>query len=77
VSMSMPTGVLLVNLDQAAAMLALSRRSLQSLVYRGHLRSVHIGRSRRIALADLEAYVQGLRREQQPAELVIVGGGRQ
>lgn len=52
---------LLVGLDEAARRLAISRRSLQSLVYGGELRSVLIGRSRRIAVEDLEAYVDRLR----------------
>lgn len=55
------TEALLVGLDEAARMLALSRRTLQGLVYSGDLPSIKVGRSRRIAVADLEAFVNQLR----------------
>lgn len=51
---------LLVNLDEVAQSLSLSRRSVQALIYRGELPSVTIGRCRRIAVADLEAFVRRL-----------------
>lgn len=68
---------LLLGLDEAARMLALSRRTVQELVYAGELRSVRIGRSRRIAVVDLEAFVRRLQNENdreawQPA---VIGGG--
>ena len=55
---------LLVGVDDAAAMLTVSRRTLQGLIYDGSLPSVKVGRSRRIAVADLEAFVDTLRHEQ-------------
>jgi excisionase family DNA binding protein len=56
----------LVGLDEAAARLSLSRRTLQSLLYAGKLRSVKIGRCRRVAIADLELFVEGLRDDAAP-----------
>jgi excisionase family DNA binding protein len=52
---------LLVDLDEAAQQLSVSRRSVQSLIYDGALLSVTVGRRRLIALVDLEAYVHELR----------------
>jgi excisionase family DNA binding protein len=52
---------LLIDLDEAARRLSMCRRSVQTLVYASELRAVRIGRSRRISVADLEAYVNGLR----------------
>ena len=55
------SGELLVDLDEAARRLAMCRRSVQALVYAGELRAVRIGRSRRISVAELETFVNGLR----------------
>ncbi|MDQ6876272.1 MAG: helix-turn-helix domain-containing protein [Candidatus Dormibacteraeota bacterium] len=66
------TGELLVTLDEAGRRLSLSRRSVQSLIYEGHLASVRVGRSRRVAVVDLEAFVAQLRQHDH-AELRIVG----
>jgi excisionase family DNA binding protein len=63
---------LLVTLDDAAAMLSISRRSAQSLIYSGELPSVKVGRSRRIAAVDLQAYVARLRHKQL-GRLEVVG----
>jgi len=57
------SGELLVDLDEAARRLSMCRRSVQTLVYTGALRAVRIGRSRRIAVADLLGYVESLREE--------------
>jgi excisionase family DNA binding protein len=56
-----PDGRLLLDLPQVAEALSLSLRSVQSLIYAGRLRSVTVGRSRRVAVADLEAFVEDLR----------------
>jgi excisionase family DNA binding protein len=56
-------GRLLLSLDQAAAALSLSRRTVQTLIYSAELPSVKVGRSRRVAVADLHAYVDRLRHE--------------
>lgn len=60
------SGELLVDLDEAARRLSLCRRSVQTLVYAGELPACRIGRSRRVAVADLEAYVNALREEVAP-----------
>ena len=57
---------LLVDLNEAARRLAMCRRSVQTLVYAGELRAVRIGRSRRIPVVDLEAYVKDLREVARP-----------
>lgn len=54
---------LLLDLDETAETLSISRRSVQQLIYKGELASVAIGRSRRVAVEDLEAYVNRLRAE--------------
>lgn len=60
------SGELLLDLDEAARRLSMSRRTVQSLVYAGELPAVRIGRSRRIPLIDLEAFVGRLREEVAP-----------
>jgi excisionase family DNA binding protein len=52
---------LLLDLPQVAEALSLSLRSVQNLCYDGRLRSLTIGRSRRVAVADLAAFVEDLR----------------
>ena len=71
------SGELLVDLDEAARRLGLCRRSIQSLIYDGKLPSVRIGRSRRVAVIDLVAYVDSLRQEndREGQSLTVVGGG--
>lgn len=56
----MPTRLLTVN--EAAAFLAVGRSRMYELLAAGVVRSVHIGRSRRVPLGDLEDYVESLRR---------------
>jgi excisionase family DNA binding protein len=57
-----PTGVrpgepLLVTVREAARLLALGRSTVYELIARGQLPTVHIGRSVRIRVADLETLV--------------------
>jgi excisionase family DNA binding protein len=54
-------GRLLLDLPEVANALSLSVRSVQNLCYRGQLRSLTVGRSRRVAVADLDAFVESLR----------------
>lgn len=55
---------LLVDFDGAARLLGVGRTTVKSLVYGGELASVLVGsRCRRIAVVDIEAYVQRLREE--------------
>lgn len=49
--------VRLVTIPAAAQLLDLSRSNLYELLGEGALPTVRIGRSRRIAIADLEAFV--------------------
>ena len=44
--------------DIACQILAISRSKLYGLLNSGHLPSVHIGRSRRIRMTDLEEFVR-------------------
>lgn len=73
------TGELLVDLNEAGRRLSVCRRSVQQLVYDGALPSVKVGRSRRIPVIDLEAYVNGLREanDRGTGSLAVVGGGGQ
>ena len=52
---------LLVTVEEAAQRLAVSRSYLYLLLRRGVLPSVTIGRARRVAVADLEVFVDHLR----------------
>jgi len=71
------TNPLLVDLDEAAVLLSVSRRSVQTLVYEGRLASVQVGRRRLIAMPDLEAFVDRLREDSgHPAHLAIIEGRR-
>jgi excisionase family DNA binding protein len=54
-------GVLLVSVDRAAEMLGIGRTATYGLVARGELPAVRIGRSRRVAIADLVEFVERLR----------------
>lgn len=71
------TDELLIGLGEAGRRLGLSRRSIQGLIYAGSLPSVRIGRSRRIAVADLISYVDGLREanDRGTASLAVVSRG--
>jgi excisionase family DNA binding protein len=50
----------LLRVQEAAAWLGLSKRTMYELLSRGEIESVQIGRSRRIAFAALERYVERL-----------------
>lgn len=68
------TDHLLVDLDEAATRLSLSRRFVQAEIYAGRLKSCRAGRRRMIAVVDLEAYVEGLRSENELTLAVVSGG---
>ena len=55
---------LLLTVEQAEEATEISRSKLYVYMASGVLRSVKIGRSRRIARVDLEAFVERLRNEQ-------------
>jgi excisionase family DNA binding protein len=52
---------LLLTFAEAGDRLMVSGRQVRILVDEGQIRSVHIGRLHRVALDDLEAYVEQLR----------------
>jgi excisionase family DNA binding protein len=52
---------LLVTVVDAAAILGVGRTTLYQLINRGELRPVHIGRSLRVPVAELEHFVEALR----------------
>jgi excisionase family DNA binding protein len=54
------TATLLVTIEEAARRLSIGRSQIYEVMRRGRLRSVRIGRSRRILERDLEAFVGGL-----------------
>ena len=49
---------LLLTITEACQVLAISRSKFYDLLSSGHLPSVHIGRSRRIRMTDLEEFVK-------------------
>jgi excisionase family DNA binding protein len=49
---------LLLTITEACQVLAISRSKFYGLLNSGHLPSVHIGRSRRIRITDLEEFVK-------------------
>lgn len=59
---------LLLTVEQVAEELALSRSRVYELLAAGALPSIHIGRSRRVALGDLRNFVNGLRSGDRDAE---------
>jgi excisionase family DNA binding protein len=61
---------LCVTFEQAATVLAVSRRTVERMAARGELPTVEIGGIRRIAREDLLAYVQSMPRS--PAALLKV-----
>ena len=60
--LSPPPPDLLLTCTQAAAVLSLSRATVQRLVASGELPSVTVGRARQIPVSDLQAYVASLPR---------------
>jgi excisionase family DNA binding protein len=60
---------LLVTVPEAARRLSIARSHLYQHLQRGTIRSVHIGRSRRILVKDLDVFIEDLREEQRGLEL--------
>lgn len=61
---------LLLTVDEAARRLSIGRSHLYEHLLRGSLRSVRIGRSRRISSRDLEAFIEGLLQDSADSSLV-------
>lgn len=55
----------LLRVDEAARLLGVSRATAYNLVRSGDLRTVTIGRSRRVSMEALDSYVTRLGHEQQ------------
>ncbi len=58
-----PVDPLLVTVEEAAQILRVGRTLIYQQVRRGALPSVRVGRCRRIALVDLERFVEHLRED--------------
>lgn len=63
---------LLVTVDEAARRMSIGRSHLYEYLMRGSLRSVRIGRSRRIAFRDLEAFIDRLFQDTEPTSPAAV-----
>lgn len=61
---------LLITVDEAARRLSIGRSHIYAQMQRGSLRSVAIGRSRRILQRDLDAFIAGLL---EGREIVSIG----
>ena len=55
-----PDAPLLVTVEEAARRLSIGRTAAYLLVLNGEIQSVKIGRTRRVVVASLEAYIQRL-----------------
>jgi len=53
-----PVQKLLLTVPEAGRALAISRSKMYDLLNSGHLASVHIGRSRRVRVSDVEDFVK-------------------
>ncbi len=58
----------LYTVEECAQQLGCSRSALYPRVLANELRSVKLGRSRRIAAADLEAFIERLRSESETSD---------
>lgn len=67
---------LLLTLEEAAETLGIGRSTLYRLLASRDIRSVKIGWMRRIAVADLEAYVERLRSASRAESELNEPGGR-
>lgn len=73
------SAALLLDVHEVAARLSVSRATAENLIYTGELRSVKVRRCRRVAVEDLEGYIQQLRIEddrQAGALSIVKDGGR-
>lgn len=63
-----PTPRLMLTPEQAADALGIGRTTIFALIKSGELRSLRIGRLRRIPADEIDAYTARLTTEQHPAE---------
>jgi excisionase family DNA binding protein len=66
---------LLIDDDEASRLLGISRSKFHTLVARGHILRLKIGRSARYRRSDLLAYIDSLARDQSPAAESPEGSG--
>ncbi len=59
---------LLISVEEAAHRLSIGRTRTYALIASGELPSLKIGRSRRVALADLESWIEEQKKEQHSGE---------
>lgn len=57
-SLEPPEGVLLLTVAQVCERLQISRPTFYGLIHSGRLKSLTIGRARRVPLTDLEAFIE-------------------
>lgn len=57
---------LLLTIEEASDCLRIKKSKLYELLATGELKSLHIGRLRRIKVTELEAFVNRLASEQEP-----------
>jgi excisionase family DNA binding protein len=67
--MSREVDRLLVSVGEAAERLSVGRSFMYTLLMRGEVASVKLGRSRRVPMSALEAYVQRLQEAQVEEEV--------
>jgi excisionase family DNA binding protein len=60
---TLPVDPLLVTVEEAARLLRVGRTLIYEQLRRGTLQSIRVGRCRRIALVDLERFVEHLRED--------------
>jgi excisionase family DNA binding protein len=58
-----PNGRLLVTMAEAAEMLSIGRTAFYRLVMEGQIRTIRIGRSRRVPMSVLQEYIDRLSKE--------------
>ena len=61
-----PDGKIFLTVVEAARLLGIGRTTVFALIKTGELRSVHIGRSRRIPMAEINAFANRLIADQDP-----------
>jgi excisionase family DNA binding protein len=61
--LDVPTSRRLVTLSDAAIYLSCSRRHIERLLARGEIPRVKLGRAVRVAVSDLDQYIEALRSE--------------
>jgi excisionase family DNA binding protein len=49
--------ILLLRMDEAADSLAVSKSHIERMIARGELRTVHVGRGRRVPASEIERWV--------------------